>query len=264
MPSLDADPSGGLKTIRRAFQILEIVAGSPSAVTVRDLAAALDHNLSSIYNIVNTLIGAGYLTKDPSGRLRIGNRVALLNSALERDHDDARILRPYVEEVNATSGETVYLTRLTGGRVAIQLVVEGRQSLRVTGLSVGFSGAEEYRASGKAVMAFLPEARIRGILEVNHPGETADAIQNRLELLRPALEGVRAHGFAFDDEQFEEGICCVAAPYFDAAGRVAGSLAVSAPAVRREALSGAIRDDVVAVSRTMSAALGAPRPAPPA
>lgn len=262
MPSIDANPSGGLKTIRRAFRILEIVADSPTAVTVRDLAAALDHNLSSIYNIVNTLIGAGYLTKDPTGQLRIGKRVAILNLALERDDDDTRILRPYLEEINATSGETVYLTRLAGGRVAIQMVVEGRQSLRVTGLSVGFFGAEDYRASGKAVMAHLPEARVRSILELNHSDEATETVQKRLDALRPVLESVRAHGFAFDDEEFEEGICCVAAPYFDAAGRVVGSLAVSAPAVRRDALKSAIRDDVVAMSRTMSAALGAPHSAP--
>jgi DNA-binding IclR family transcriptional regulator len=192
--------------------------------------------------------------------LRIGKRVAILNRALERDDDDTRILRPYVEEVNATSGETVYLTRLAGGRVAIQLVAEGRQSLRVTGLSVGFFGAEDHRASGKAVMAHLPEAMVRSILELNHQDEAAEAIQNRLDVLRPVLEAARRHGFAFDDEEYEEGICCVAAPYFDAAGRVVGSLAVSAPAVRRDALRGAIRDEVVATSRRMSAALGAPRP----
>ncbi len=253
-----AAQQGGLKTIERALQVLELVAEAPSAPSIKDLAGLLDRNLSTTYNVVNTLIGAGYLTKDGLGNLRIGGRVAILNRALERDLDYARILRSFAEEVYASSGETVYLTRLSEGRVAIQLVLEGRQSLRVTGLAVGFSGSEDRRASGKAVMAHLPEPTVRAIVEQNHPGEGTPRIQDRLDGLAPALVAVRAQGFAFDDEEFEEGICCVAAPYFDVTGAVAGSLAASGPAVRRELVCGPIRESVVAAARRMSEALGAP------
>jgi IclR family acetate operon transcriptional repressor len=253
----DASQPGGLRTIERALRVLEIVAEAPSAPTIKDLAATLNHNLSSTYNVVNTLIGAGYLTKDPTGNLRVGSRVAILNRALERDNDYARMLRPFVAEVSASSGETVYLTRFSGGRVSIELVLEGRQSLRVTGLAVGFSGSEDHRASGKAVMAYLPDPSIRAILELNHPLERGRKIDDRVTELRPVLDAIRDQGFAFDDEDFEEGICCVAAPYFDVTGAIVGSLSASGPAVRRAELRGPIRDAVVATAKKMSEALGA-------
>jgi len=259
----DANQSGGLRTIERALRVLEIVAEAPSAPTVKDLAGILNHNLSSTYNVVNTLIGAGYLTKDPTGNLRVGSRVAILNRALERDNDYARMLRPFVAGVSASSGETVYLTRFSGGRVAIELVLEGRQSLRVTGLAVGFSGSEDHRASGKAVMAYLSDPSIRTILELNHPLERSRKIEERLDELRPVLGTIREQGYAFDDEDFEEGICCVAAPYFDITGAVVGSLAASGPAVRRAELRGPIRDSVVAAAKKMSEALGAENPTSP-
>lgn len=257
----DASQPGGLRTIERALRVLEIVAEASSAPTIKDLAATLNHNLSSTYNVVNTLIGAGYLAKDPTGNLRVGSRVAILNRALERDNDYARMLRPFVAGVSASSDETVYLTRFSGGRVAIQLVLEGRQSLRVTGLAVGFSGSEDRRASGKAVMAYLSDPSIRAILELNHPHEGAKKIEERLSELRPVLGAIRDQGFAFDDEEFEEGICCVAAPYFDVTGAIVGSLAASGPAVRRAELRGPIRDTVVAAAKKMSEALGATSPA---
>lgn len=255
---------GGLKTIERALRVLEIVAEAKSAPTIKDLATILDHNLSSTYNVVNTLIGSGYLTKDSTGSLRVGSRVAILNRALERDNDYARMLRPFVSEVNASSGETVYLTRLSGGRVTIQLVLEGRHSLRVTGLAVGFSGAEDRRASGKAVMAYLPDTRIRDILEQTYARDSDLEIDERMHELRPVLAAVRADGYAFDDEEYEEGICCIATPYFDVTGSVVGSLAASGPAVRRSALLGPIRAVVIGTARKMSEELGASAPIPPA
>lgn len=250
------DSSGGLKTVERALRVLEIVAATGSPPSVKAVSDLLGHNLSSTYNIVNTLLSTGYLTKDEIGNLRIGARVALLHSAFQRGDDYLELVKPLLNDLASSSDETVYLTRLIGNSVQIREVIEGRQSLRVTGLNVGFHGSEDSRASGKAVMAYMAEDRVVEVLRLNHREESEQEIALHYEKIKPLLEEIKARGYALDDEDFEPGICCVAAPYFEANGSVAGSLAVSGPAVRSDLLFGPVQEHVVTTAAAISVVLG--------
>ena len=247
-----------LKTVERALQVLEIVAASARPPRVRTVGRELGHNVSSTYNIVNTLIGAGYLTKDQTGGLRLDSKIGTLNAAFVRGTDFARQLRPFADRLAGLCGETVYITRRIGDRVVIQAVVESTQSLRVTGLEVGYSGNEDRRASGKAVLAFLPEAERARIEQRNWAGLVEAEQTARCLKLKSELATVVSQGYAFDNEDFEAGVCCVAAPFFDATGEAVGSVTVSAPAVRVALLKGPILDQVVRIASEISSHFRAP------
>jgi DNA-binding IclR family transcriptional regulator len=49
-----------LKTVERALDVLEMVAQSDEALQIKDIADKLDHNLSSTYHTVNTLLTRQY------------------------------------------------------------------------------------------------------------------------------------------------------------------------------------------------------------
>ncbi len=255
----DDEAGTTLKTVERALRMLEIIAAHPGPVQVRQVAVELGHNVSSTYHLVNTLIAGGYLVKDGSGSLRLGPKIGMLSAALARGDDYASLLRPLIEQLAAACGETVYLSRWQRDRVVIQAVVESAQSLRVTGLTVGYSGSEDRRASGKAVLAFVPETTVDAVLQRAMPDATEAERAFRAARLRAELAMVRQYGFAFDNEDYEPGVCCVAVPYFDGAGEVAGSVAVSAPAARIDTLRHTICDQVRATAAQMSRLLHAPQ-----
>ena len=152
----------------------------------------------------------------------------------------------------ADSGETVYLTRYQHGAVVIQMVVESQKSLRVKGLNVGYSGAEDRRASGKAVLAHLTPTALSQVLLRLHPGGSS---AGNSAALQDELDAIKEAGFAFDDEDYEPGVCCVAVPYFSGDGSVAGSVAASAPALRVERLRSEIREQVAAAAELITRAL---------
>ena len=88
----------------------------------------------------------------------------------------------------------------------------------------------------------------------------------------PAIElelaRVRRRGYAVDREEYAEGFCCIGAPIFDPAGRVAASIAISTPAPRfathGEELTGAVRDVAATATRGWSdAESGVPPPDDP-
>ncbi len=247
-----------LKTVDRALSVLEIVATAPAPLPVRRVATALGHNVSSTYHLVNTLVARGYLTKDGAGDLRIGARVGTLYAALTRTSDLARQMRPILERLAAECGETVYLTHLIADRVVIEIVIESAQSLRVTGLAVGYSGSEDRRASGRVVMAFLPPAELELVLEHAHLGLSPEEKGSRRAKLFTDLPKIRELGFAYDNQLFEAGILGLAAPFFDAHGDVLGSVTVTAPTVREVQLLGPIKEQVLDAADDVSAELHAP------
>ena len=243
-----------LRTVERALQVLEIVAARSEMPQVRDVADALGHNVSSTYHIVNTLIGRGYLVKNEAGRLAIGRKIGVLNASYLQRFDFGDTVRPLVTELAAASGETVYLTRFIAQSSVIEVVQESKHSLRVTGLNVGYSGLEDRRASGKAVLAQLDDAELESVFSGLHPELKGKARADAMTALARELSHIRHQGFAFDDEEFDEGVCCIAVPYFLGNERVGGAVAASAPAVRVERLIGPIKDQVIATAKRVTEA----------
>lgn len=225
-------PRTTLQTAQRALAFLEFVAQAVEPPRLKDVATALGLNITTCYHLFNTLQEAGYVVRNSGGQIRVGGRVSVLYNGLVRQLISGRELHPVVSTLSARTQETAYLTSLSDNGVVIQSVIEGSHAVRVTGLYVGFSGAEHVRASGKAVLAYMDPAERETVLDSSMRGMDDAQRRSATRRLERELAEVRTQGWAFDDQYFEDTVCCVAAPYFEATGEVAGSVAVSVPAGR--------------------------------
>lgn len=243
-----------LQTVERALDVLEIVAEAQVPPTVKEVATRLDLNLSSSYHVVNTLLARRYLIRNKRGELIIGEQIGVLNSSLIQPSGLGSEVMELVRNLATDSGETVYLTRFQNGAVVIQFVAESRHSLRVTGLNIGYSGAEDRRASGKAVLAYLNPQQLAEVTERINRGVPKSSL-SRGQLGKELAE-IRHSGFAFDEEAYEPGVCCVASPFFDGDGEIAGSVTASAPAIRvdrlREVVRGQVANTATLISNLLS------------
>jgi DNA-binding IclR family transcriptional regulator len=80
-------------------------------------------------------------------------------------------------------------------------------------------------AAGKVLLAFA------GSLPDELPASTPRTITS-VQALASELELVRSRGYAIDDEEYEEGVGCVAVAVTGADGRPVAALSVSSPAAR--------------------------------
>ena len=80
---------------------------------------------------------------------------------------------------------------------------------------------------GKAVLAFRPELLDGLTLE----GVTSKSITDPVEL-KAELEVARHRGFSLDNEEYLEGVYCVAVPVFGRNQKVVGAVSISGPVVR--------------------------------
>jgi DNA-binding IclR family transcriptional regulator len=79
---------------------------------------------------------------------------------------------------------------------------------------------------------------------------------NALSEFRRELEKIRKRGLAYDDEEFETGSWCVAAPVFDYTGAVVCAISISAPLTRAHGRERQMGLAVKAAAAQFSAKLG--------
>jgi DNA-binding IclR family transcriptional regulator len=145
-----------------------------------------------------------------------------------------------LRELAERTGETAYLSAWRNHDAVLLQIVEGRRAVRVSGLHLGYSGAAHVRASGKALLAF------------GRPGTIEDYVRTHgvdAQELNAELARVRKDGYGIDEEQFAEGVACIAAPVAD--GTMA--MGISVPVERYRNLRRELVDAVVAVAGSAAA-----------
>ncbi len=221
-----------LQTAERALGFLEALANAGEPLRVKDVSAQLGVNLTTAYHLLNTLQSRDYVSRNGDGTLSLGPQVLTLYYAFQNQFPMAKELYSRVERLSNQTNETAYLGRLVTNGVLVEIQIESPQPLRVSGLGIGFVGKEHIRASGKAVLAFMDADHRDALFDLVFRSDPAnDNPRFRAQLMRE-LEAIRGQGWAMDQEEYQAGVTCVAAPYFSADGSVQGAVGISAPSAR--------------------------------
>ena len=109
---------------------------------------------------------------------------------------------------------------------------------------------------GKALLAYDPNGLDRFYGKQPFLRRTTHTITD-LEQLRDEIGLIMKRGFALDDEEFEDGLRCIAAPVFDHTGTAIAAISVSGPINRiSDEIVGEWSKEVMNVAREISSALG--------
>ena len=195
----------------RLFGMIELLADR-GAMSLAELAAGLSLNKSTAHRVASSLQYMGYLRQDPENlRYELTFRIVGLAEQVRSNTDILGKIRPHLTHLAERSGETVHLVRREGcDMVYIDKVESSANSVRM--ISRIGSTIPIYRSGvGKAVAARLSPAEVQEIWNNSKIERiTPHTITEYGEFLR-ILEEVRARGYAFDNEENETGVRCVAA-----------------------------------------------------
>ena len=247
-----------IQSVDRALFLLETIAEAGGEATLTDLATRTGLNISTCHHLLATLIQRGFAAKVPGRRLyALGARILYLGHACLQV-DLPRRAQPYLEQINAATGETVHLAALQGDSVVTLAVREARHAVRVDTGKLGRVEGPHATSVGKAIMAWLPEDELHRILAHGMKRYTANTITELPELIE-SLRIVRRTGFAHDREEHLPGVFCIGAAIRDHAGTVIGAISASTPAMRAtEEHLNLMRDEITAATRALSAEFGDP------
>lgn len=219
--------TGGVQSLDRAFELLELMAGAGGEVALSRLAAESGLPVPTIHRIVRTLVASGYVLQLPSRRYALGPRLIGLGESASRTVE--AWAGPHLLALAETTGETANLAMLDGDMVVyVAQVPSSRHTVRMF-TEVGRRVYAHCTGVGKALLAQLPDDEVRAVVDrAGMPAMTPQSITD-VESLLDELATVRAAGHAVDDGEQETGVRCVAValPH-----QPATAMSVSGPAGR--------------------------------
>lgn len=216
-----------VRSVERAVQILEFLRQRNSAVSVNEMANDLKIPRSTAFRIVKTLEESQYVHNVTSrGDYILGARVMSLAYGDNYLRKARQIANKYMYELANKSRQTVQLGVLFEYDVMYleQINANARLSVVVpseTPFPVNLS------AGGKILAAYLPEKQRTELVDrSSFAANTVKTIVSKGAFLAE-LDRVREKGYAMDDEEFAEGIRCIAAPIFGPDGNCEFSLGIT-------------------------------------
>lgn len=249
-----------LQTLVRGLDVLEAVASGQGRATAKLIARALGLRPSTCYHLLRTLRAEGYVVRVEGGTYDVGPRGGRLGHHLEVRFGPSPEISALLSRLHNKTQETAYVCGWYHGGIVMQQFKSGTKALQVKELEVGYSGNMHARASCKSVLAFLPKDIISTMFSgVQLEKLTPNTIVSFADLVKQ-LGQVRQVGYAIDDEEFNEGVCCVSAPFFTADGSPVGSFTVSVPSQRLAAMRTSIITEVLEAAN-LATMLKAGRPA---
>lgn len=215
-----------VQSLARGLRILDLIAAADRGVGVTELAGALGIDKSSASRLVRTLANQGYLQAEPGTRRYVlGRRLYQLGWAALDVMPVRALARPYLERLVAQTGECAHTAVYAEGRALVIDDVEAETTLRVVS-GTGRMIPLHCTAVGKALLAFADVPRPAAL-----PAFTPRTLTDPAAL-EAHLADTRARGYALDDEEYDAGIRCIAAPITNRFGIVTAVIGISGPALR--------------------------------
>lgn len=212
--------------VARALTLLERIAQAGTPLTLARLATELGYPKSSVHGLCNTLVSFGYLRRQADGSFILGARVMRLAEAFV---SCTQVTDEFNALWKATAGgahdETIILSVLNGADVVYVAARPGRRPLGLA-FTVGMRLPAHLAATGKAMLAHQSPERLAHLFPNDPLPHMAGKGPHTRAALRRELRATRERGYSIDDEGVREGVYCMGAPVFDAAGQAVAGVGV--------------------------------------
>ena len=227
----DKTDQNTVQALDRGLQILGHVAAHPGQ-TLSEIAEATGEAVATVFRALVTLQGHGMVEVEEPGQFwHIGPGAFRTGTAFLRRTKVVERARQPMDALMRETGETSNLGVEVRDEVVFLAQVETHEAIRAF-FPPGTKGAMHSSGIGKALLAWYPEEKVRGILARQGLEKfTSLTLTTETALLRD-LARTRERGFSIDDQERAEGMRCVAAPIFNAHGEPVAGLSVSGPAFR--------------------------------
>lgn len=223
--------SESIRAVERALEVLLCFTSETPELSMTQISEMIGINKSTVHRLLATLQAKRFVERDPiTGLYSPGNRLLQLAFLTQEKNDLHEIAAPYMQRLNDMHLETITLSILDDKDMVYIAVLESPQKVKLAA-KPGQRLPAFCTASGKVVMAYSPEDMVQSILEEGFRKYTSSTISTKETMLH-ILDLVRQRGFAYSEQEYEEGINAVAAPILDKKNRPLAAIAVAGPTYR--------------------------------
>jgi len=220
-----------IQSVDRALNVLEILA-SKGNLTLSDIAFDLDQSPATIYRVLSTLEARNIVEVDRAKQVwNVGPAAFQIGYSFLRRSSVVERSRPVMRDLMDQTGETANLGIEKTNMVMFVSQVETHETIRAF-FPPGTQSPMHASGIGKALLAYYSTERITQLFKNNTLEKFTDNTITDPEKLREEIKKIRELGFAFDDEEKNLGMRCIAAPILNFFGEAVAGISVSGPTHR--------------------------------
>jgi IclR family pca regulon transcriptional regulator len=230
-----------VQSLERGLAVLQVFSREHPAPTLSEVARLAGTTRATARRILLTLERLGHVRSD-GRRFSLTPRVLALGWSYLSSLNLWEIAQPLMEDLVEQTGESCSAATLDLPDIVYVARVPTRRIMSIT-LGVGTRLPAHATSMGRVLLAALDDEDLDAFLGGGRLPALTERTITSPQVLRAAIEEVRAQGWALVDQELELGLRSVAAPIQDAEGRTVAALNVSG-AVSRVSLA-KLRDDIL-------------------
>lgn len=220
-----------LDTVSNALAVLDYVAANGYS-TLTQISESLGINKTVVFRILHTLQYSGYIAKTDSSTYILGHKIVLHGQLALKHNAMHQLAKGKLRELTNRFNETSHLGLLDdSANVLIVSKIDATATIQMTS-NIGKTMPAYCSAMGKCLLAHMEQTQLKEYLAAApFPRRTLTTLVSADELERE-FEQIRSQGYAFDNEESEEGLFCIAVPVRNSEGQVYAAISLSGPATR--------------------------------
>ena len=228
------DDKAGQNTIKSLDRALEVLMqlGEMQGSTLSEIAGALDQSPATVYRVLTTFQGRGFADFDEQSQIwSIGPAAFLTGSQFLRRTSLVERARPIMRDLMEATGETANLGIERDGKVLFLGQVETHATIRAF-FPPGTASAMHSSGIGKALLSRMDDKRQRAVLAASKLEQFTPHTLTDPDAMIADLHVTKARGYAFDGEERNIGMRCIAAPVYNVFGEAVAGISVPGPTAR--------------------------------
>lgn len=201
--------------------ILRLLMTTDAPISAARIATQLQLPRSTTYQLLKVMVDAGFVMHLKSHRTYgLGAAAYSLAQAYSTQQPLVRASTRHAQALAKLAGGSAHVSRLSSG-MEVLYVLEERSAAAVSLITdVGVRLAAERTASGRAMLAALPDAELKARVD-------AAGLGRQWQKIHTMVRQVRSRGWAEETEEVSVGQSSIAAAVLDHTGRPAAALAVT-------------------------------------
>lgn len=208
----------------RTFDVLNLLVQHKGGLRLTEIKEALNLPVSSVHNMLQTMVSAEVATVTEDLRYSVGPRTVALALRTLQALDIRTVARRHLQDLVKAIGDDVYLALHVGKRVIYADRCLGTQRISLD-IRLGEPLFLHSTATGKLFAALDAKLGVQA-LAGKLPRVTPSTIVDPQELERE-FKRIRAAGYAKSVEESVEGIVGYAIPILETTGKLAAAIHVS-------------------------------------
>ncbi len=233
-----------IQSVERAFKVLRCIAKHPKGISLTAITKEVALARTTTLRLLTTLESEGAVERlEHNKHYCIGEAITQLTAMMPYSNQLAAIAHPHLQQLNATTGETINLCVADGHEALYLDQVSSNYHIQLQDWT-GLRCPMHIVSGGKVLLAFANDQKIERYLKQPLAKYTDKSVVNP-QRLREQLLVIKSQGYAITEDEFEPEMVALSAPIFDSLGKVSAAIAMGGPSYRLDLTNKKLKKNLI-------------------